>query len=301
MAEERTWPALVVRAPDTEIPWDDLVAAVVDDHPAVAVEDLIPPPLPPGGVWDPDVPPPDPPAGAPLAVRVFFRDPAERDHLLADLRTRYPALRLEPDEVPDGDWAARSQRELTAVRAGTFLIAPPWDRPLSPDPALTIIVIEPSTGFGTGHHPSTRLCLEALSALDVAGLDVLDVGTGSGVLALAAASRGASSVRGLELDEDALEAARAGASLNPAIPPVDWIAGDFRAQPVAPADVVLANLTGGLISRAAADLRRMVRPGGTLVVSGFLATEAADVQQALGGRQVRHHDEAGWTALALAP
>ncbi|MGE3275668.1 MAG: 50S ribosomal protein L11 methyltransferase [Vicinamibacterales bacterium] len=299
MAEGRAWPALAIRAPGTDTPWDELIAAVLDDHPAVAVEDLAALPLPPGGVWDPTAPPPEPVPTEPIAWRVFFREAAERDVLAAELRERYPALVLEPVDVPDEDWAARSQRELTAIRAGTFLVAPPWDRPDAPPAGVTVLVIEPSTGFGTGHHASTRLCLEALSALDLTGLDVLDVGTGSGVLALAAASRQAGRVRGLEVDPDALDAARGSALRNPDVPAVEWLAGDIRTHTAAPADLVLANLTGGLLVRAASDLVRAVRPGGHLVVSGFLEDEAEAVHAALGGTLVARYAEHGWIALVL--
>ncbi|MGE0040165.1 MAG: 50S ribosomal protein L11 methyltransferase [Vicinamibacterales bacterium] len=301
MAEGRAWPALVVRAPDRERPWDDLVAVLLDDHEPAAIEDLAEQPLPPGGVWDPTAPPPDVPPATPLAWRVFFRDPRARDEAAADLRRRYPALACTATSVADEDWAARSQRDLAAVRAGDFLVAPPWDVPASVPDGVTLIVIEPSTGFGTGHHQSTRLCLRALSALDVAGLDVLDIGTGSGVLALAAASRGAATVRALDVDEDAVAAARDSAARNPGLPAVEWIVGDLRTQPVAPADLVLANLTGGLLERAAADIRRASRPGARLVVSGFVEAEADRVAGALGGPVLARYTEDDWVALVLAP
>ena len=102
--------------------------------------------------------------------------------------------------MPDDDWAARSQQSLTAVRAGSFIVAPPWDLPDSPPADVTVIVIEPSMGFGTGHHATTRLCLRLLSDIDVSDLDVLDLGTGSGVLSMAAALRGARRVVGIDVD-----------------------------------------------------------------------------------------------------
>src|SRR5262245_31301262 len=190
-------------------------------------------PLPPGGLWDRTFPPvPEPPA--PLRWRVFFHNAEDRDRAAAALTASLPALAVSRLEIADEDWAARSQQSLRAIQAGRFIIAPPWDVP----PALSerseskgqpiVIVIEPSMGFGTGHHATTRLCLRLLSELDVRGLDVLDIGTGSGVLAMAAAMIGARRVTALDVDRDAIGAARHSAGLNPLPVEIDFRVGDFR-------------------------------------------------------------------------
>lgn len=299
MADARSWPALLLEAPDCAQRYEDIVALVLDDLEPAAIEDLVELPVPPGGVWDPTVALPDRHPAEPLRWRVFFREPPERDAAAAALAIRCPSLRCVAIEVPDEDWAARSQRSLSAIRAGDFLIAPPWDLPAAPTAGVTLIVIEPSMGFGTGHHQSTRLCLTALSTLTLDGREVLDVGSGSGVLALAAASRGAR-VRALDVDADAVASARASAALNPGLPPVEWAVGDFRTMQVAPAEVVFANLTGGLLIQAANAVRRLVLPGGTLVVSGFVEDEVDDVSRALALLPLRQWDEDGWVALATA-
>ena len=126
----------------------------------------------------------------------------------AALASSWPSLQLSPVDVPDEDWAARSQRSLTAVSAGRFIVAPPWDVPAATAAGTTVIVIEPSMGFGTGHHPTTRLCLRPLSTIDMRGRRVLDIGTGSGVLAMAAAFERRPDVLGLDVDQDAIDAAR---------------------------------------------------------------------------------------------
>ncbi|MGD9906678.1 MAG: 50S ribosomal protein L11 methyltransferase [Vicinamibacterales bacterium] len=299
MAEPRHWPALVVRAAaiDEHGDLDGLVTLALDDTPPLAIEDLAPMPLPPGGLWDPTAPPPLPPPPAPLAWRICFKDDADRTRAAAAIAALDRELSVESVDLPDDDWVARSQQALTAVVAGPFVVAPPWDIP-EPRPAR-LIVIEPSMGFGTGHHATTRLCLAALGDLDVRGHTVVDVGTGSGVLALAAAQAGAAAVIGLDIDEDAVAAARRSAALNPAIPPVTFTVADIAAD-AAPADVVVANLTGAMLRRDAAILARRVAPGGHLVVSGFMDDERTGVEAALVAFAVeRRLAEDGWCAAVL--
>ena len=169
---ERHWPALVVRADtvDESGELDGLVTLALDGCQVLAIEDLTPLPLPPGGLWDPTAPPPPRPPPAPLAWRLCFSADADRARAIAAIGALGRGLTLEPIDLPDDDWVARSQQALTAITAGPFIVAPPWDVP-SPVPAgRRLIVIEPSMGFGTGHHATTRLCLRALGALDVAGL-----------------------------------------------------------------------------------------------------------------------------------
>jgi ribosomal protein L11 methyltransferase len=279
----------------------DLVSAILDDYGPAAIEDLIEVPLPPGGLWDPTFPPPPDPPPAPLAWRVFFEDPSARTRAMAALSARCPHLALTPTDVDDEDWAARSQQSITAVAAGRFIVAPPWDVPDTPRPGTTVIVIEPSMGFGTGHHPTTRLSLRALSEIDVRGRQVLDVGTGSGVLAMAAALSGAVEAVGLDIDQDAIDSARASALLNTLPPVIRFVTGDFRTDPPAPADVVVANLTGWMLRTTAPRLMTLMRPGGTLVISGFDESEEADVRAAFAPlAQTQRHAETGWVALALS-
>lgn len=295
-----SWPALVVRAATLDDPSEDAVAAVLDDYSLAAIEDLADRPLPPGGLWDPTYPPiPDPPP-TPLHWRVFFQLDTERSQALAALRAAFPTLSIDLVDVPDDDWAARSQKSLTAVRAGSFIVAPPWDLPDSPPADVTVIVIEPSMGFGTGHHATTRMCLRQLSDVDVSDLDVLDLGTGSGVLSMAAALRGARTVVGIDVDVDAIASAEASAALNTLPDTIEFRVADFRSAPPKAADVVLANLTGGMLTSTAAQLGTLVRPGGTLILSGFDHTEVDAVREAFGNfAELARLTEDSWMALHL--
>src|SRR5687768_12284820 len=183
---------------------------------------------------------------SPELWRVFFSTSADRDIAAKELPRQFPELSFRTVDEPDDDWAARSQASLRAVRVGNIVIAPPWDMP---DPVgsllgtrTTTVVIQPSMGFGTGHHATTRLCIAALQQLDLRGRSVLDAGTGSGVLAIAACRLGASSVLAVDDDPDAIQSAGESIVLNPGVN-VALRTADLRSPTLLPHDVVTANLT----------------------------------------------------------
>jgi ribosomal protein L11 methyltransferase len=294
----RTWPALLLRAKAVDDS-EELVSGVLADFSPVAIHDLAERPLPPGGLWDPTFPPiPDPPP-SPLHWNVCFNDAAERDRAAAAIGAMLPGLSIDRVDLPDEDWAARSQRALTAVRAGRFIIAPPWDLPAD-DVDATVIVIEPSMGFGTGHHATTRMCLRLLSDIDIADLTVLDLGTGSGVLSMAAALSGARRVLGIDVDADAIVSAESSARLNTLPDTITFRVADFRKDTPPSADLVLANLTGGMLIAAAGVIASLVRRSGHLVLSGFDQTEAGGVLEAFEGfvEQLRLTEDS-WVAVLL--
>jgi ribosomal protein L11 methyltransferase len=244
--------------------------------------------------------------------RVYFSTHAERDRAAGDLTRQFPYLALHPLDVPDEDWVARSQAGLRAIRVADLVIAPPWDMPggdaLQTEPASArphhhqvplVIVIRPSMGFGTGHHATTRLCLAALQQLDLQGASVVDVGTGSGVLAIAASRLGASRVVGIDDDPDALEAAADNVVLNHAAE-VALTPGDLRAISPGTFDVVTANLTGGLLIDAADHIRDLATSGGRMILSGFLRQEEAEVMAAYAACiPVSRTEEEEWVCISL--
>jgi ribosomal protein L11 methyltransferase len=274
----RKWPALVVSGVpglrsaerDDGSPTDsDLFQAALTDYDVAAVEET-----------------------ADDSWRVFFQGETDRDRAAAALAAQFPDLRVHMVDVPDEDWAARSQAALHAVQVGNIIVAPPWDAP-------TVVTILPSMGFGTGHHATTRLCLAALQRLDLRGRTVIDVGTGSGVLAIAASLRGAGNVIGIDDDPDAVQAARENLALNPNARVVLRV-GDLREAQTAWADVVLANLTGGLLISAAEQLRLLTGDGGRLILSGFAGHDEADVLSAFADRAVEHRgQEDEWVCVTL--
>ncbi|RPI51472.1 MAG: 50S ribosomal protein L11 methyltransferase, partial [Acidobacteria bacterium] len=142
-------------------------------------------------------------------LRAFFTTADARDAAARALAAAFGShLFVETLEVEDEDWAARSQAQLRAITVGRIVVAPPWDPSVAtPKRGQTpfLVCIQPSMGFGTGHHATTRLTLRALQELPVAERAVLDIGCGSGVLAIAAVKLGARSAVGIDIDPDALE------------------------------------------------------------------------------------------------
>jgi ribosomal protein L11 methyltransferase len=233
-------------------------------------------------------------------LTAFFPSCAARDAALAGVATHYQAVAVD---VPDEDWARRSQQGLAPITVGRVTIYPdPAGIPKKlPAPVSGLsIVITPSMGFGTGHHATTRLCLAALQEIDLRGRSVLDVGTGSGVLAIASSLLGAARVEGIDVDADAIAAARDNLLLNPGAPNVTFTCADLSTAPLPVADVITANLTGGLLARAAPRLLAAVSAGGALLLSGVMAAERDGVVRAFTGAQIvgeQREDE--WVGLTV--
>lgn len=236
--------------------------------------------------------------------RVFFDAPERRQRAAEWVRDLGdPRVTSEALDVEDEDWARRSQADLRPVRVARIVVAPPWaaeQARAEAGPDAILIVVVPSTGFGTGHHASTRLCLALLQEIRVRDRTVLDVGTGSGVLAIAAARLGARSVVAIDNDPDAIEAVRENVALNQIPAPLRVESVDFRTVTGDPADIIVANLTGELLRRSASQLVGRLSPGGDLVLSGVLAEEQSAVVAAVetaGGRLHLAKAEDEWVGL----
>jgi ribosomal protein L11 methyltransferase len=201
-------------------------------------------------------------------------------------------------EVGDVDWVRLTQAQFPPTRIGEALwIVPSWHEP--PDPSAINIRLDPGVAFGTGTHPTTRLCLAWLAQNMPRGAHVLDYGCGSGVLAIAAAKLGAREVIGTDIDEQALDAARANSERNG----VDARYTAPGRLPAGPFDVVLANILANPLRLLAPMLLARVAPGGSLVLSGVLQRQAgelvatyAQVDSALPLRVWATDD--GWVCLA---
>jgi len=190
---------------------------------------------------------------------------------------------VSAEAVPLG-WDERWRAFHRPVRVGPLWVGPPWERP--PGDA-TPVVIDPGRAFGTGGHPTTRLCLQLLLQLELGSL--IDVGCGSGVLAIAASRLGFSPVVAVDHDPAALEAARRNALVNEAS--VDLRRGDALEEALPDADVLVANVSSAFVSQVARRMRAR-----TLLVSGYLESERPT---AAGYDPIRRLTQDGWAADLL--
>jgi ribosomal protein L11 methyltransferase len=227
----------------------------------------------------------------------------ERPGLPASLEQALGPLeaRVEATPVPEVDWVARFRETFRGFTVGRFHVAPAWDVPERLAPGACLIRVDPGRAFGTGTHETTRLCLAEIEALHARRTPdrVLDVGTGTGILAIASARLGAALVAGVDNDAEALVSAREHARLNGVS--LSLVHGDAGAA-LRPGlfDLVLANITAPLLRANAASLAALVAPGGTLVLSGLLSNEAPSVAEAyaaLGTPRERLDGE--WSALTF--
>ena len=186
---------------------------------------------------------------------------------------------VEPVAVPDVDWVARFREGFRSFRAGRWLVAPVWDAPRRGAPET--LVVDPGRAFGTGTHETTRLCLAALEGLAARRPlgRTLDLGAGTGLLAVAAARLGASPVVATDVDSEAVASSRTHAGLNDARLLLARADGGRGLRPGS-FDLVLANLMALLLVDRADEIRCLLAPGGALVLSGLLAGDVAEVRAA---------------------
>ena len=207
-----------------------------------------------------------------------------------------------PVEVPERDWSVAWRTHHRPMQVGPrSWVHPPWEKPPRPGVA---VAIDPGMAFGTGSHPTTALCLERCDELlsRFPGADLLDVGTGSGVIALLAKMLGAGRVVGTENDPVSLEAARQGAALN-GIDGVDWVLAEDPAAVPGRFKIVIANILLNTLEELAPAIAGKVADGGRLVLSGLLAAQGDAAERAYvaqGLRPVARKERERWLRVELS-
>ncbi|QRM18012.1 50S ribosomal protein L11 methyltransferase [Dechloromonas sp. TW-R-39-2] len=184
--------------------------------------------------------------------------------------TEVPAFTVEI--IEEQNWVQLTQAQFDPIRVSERLwIVPSWHE--SPDPAAVNLILDPGMAFGTGSHPTTRLCLEWLERVVTDQISVLDYGCGSGILAIAAARLGAGRVAGVDIDPHAVQAARANAERNG----VTALFADSAAPVAGQYDLVVANILSNPLRVLAPAICAHVRSGGQLALSGILREQAEEI------------------------
>ncbi|TME87860.1 MAG: 50S ribosomal protein L11 methyltransferase [Chloroflexi bacterium] len=245
-------------------------------------------------------------AGADHTVKAYVVEDADAFAKVSDVRDALghlqafglgPIGELVARRVDDKDWLESWKAEFVPIRIGAFLVRPTWSESIVGEGVE--LVLDPGMAFGTGLHPTTQQCLEALSTLPLGGKSVLDVGTGSGILAIAAAKRGASPVVAVDTDTLAVDAARENAVRNGvAIPVAAGSAADVPGR----FDVVVANIVSPVLQQIASHLAARLASGGTLLVAGISVPAERATREALRSARLGVLDRTvrdDWVALAL--
>jgi len=242
-----------------------------------------------------------------VKLGAYFDEPTNADHIKQAVEAEFArAGRLNAlssvsiSAVPEQDWMQKWKEGFEAVEIGRRLVvAPSWKLPGKSDDRV-VIQIDPGMAFGTGTHETTRLCLEAIER-DWHGGSLLDVGTGTGILAIAAALLAPGSrVVAIDIDPQAVEVARENLAVNGVSSSIELREGQPRNLAPQEFGVIVANLTAEVIVDLLADLARCLAPGGWMILSGILTELAEDVERALGacGFKVTERREAAeWCAL----
>ncbi|MFC3167692.1 MULTISPECIES: 50S ribosomal protein L11 methyltransferase [Paracoccus] len=240
-------------------------------------------------------------------VGVYFTE-APDEIALALLAAAYGANPFAISEVPDVDWVAHVKRELTPVRAGRFYVHGSHDADTVPE-GVEALCIEAAMAFGTGHHNTTKGCLEALDRLATQGFQphrIVDIGCGTAVLAMAAARLWPVTVLASDIDAVAVDTAAANVIANGLDGRVICLEAAGFDHPMlednAPYDLVLANILKQPLIDLAPEMAQVVAPGGRVVLSGILTTQAQEVTQVYGDAGFtleRRDDLAEWSALVM--
>jgi ribosomal protein L11 methyltransferase len=233
----------------------------------------------------------------------FAPDEASADALVAELKQaepNAPATSRRPLETVD--WTLRWREGLGPRRFGRLTVVPSWVTGAHPSDPSTV-VLDPETAFGSGEHGSTRAALALLERHIHAGDRVLDLGSGSGILAIAAAKLGDSRAIGIESDVDANPVARRNADRNGVTHLVEFLDGDAAdvTPLLGPADLLLSNILRTVNTVLLPSIVAALRPGGLAIFSGMEEAEAPEFRSSLASARLHVRDEvtdAGWWAVA---
>jgi ribosomal protein L11 methyltransferase len=222
-------------------------------------------------------------------LEIYFKDEQQSDSfekVLVRYAEEYSALNKRElkfstlkEGLPEVNWNSSWQKSWKPTRVGNFVVHPPWERPAA-EQGVTALEIKPGMAFGTGTHPTTHLLLKWIDRADFSEQNVLDVGSGSGILAIAAIKRGAPFALGIDIDADAVDNARENATLNDVAHETFFrLMGPGQLEQMYRFQVVMANMIYPKIADLFDDLVRLTEPGGELLISGLLDSDQPKISE----------------------
>lgn len=223
------------------------------------------------------------------------------DEGLRELVERFPewVIQVKGITVQEEDWATAWKAYFKPTRVGRrFVIKPTWEE-IEPGAEDLVLELDPGMAFGTGTHATTSLCLEVLDEIVQPGMKVFDLGTGSGILAIAAAKLGAE-VEAVDLDPVAVRVAQENIDLNKVSEQVTAKHGDLGSVLNGQADLVVANIIADVILLLLSDLKRILKPEGEFLASGIIDNRADDVEAGMreaGLEVIEKRESSGWVLL----
>jgi len=219
----------------------------------------------------------------------------------SDVHKALGRLEVSTENLPDENWETSWRKYYNPIKIGKkLLVCPPWEIPDIKD--RETILIDPGMAFGTGIDETTRLCLEALENTVMPGHSVLDIGCGSGILAIGALKLGAASALGVDTAVDAVKSAKQNAELNKIFDRVDFVFGNAVDIITEKHDIVCANISADVIIDLASDFSRYMMTGSVLILSGIIEEREQDVISTmldLGFTLCDRKEENGWVCLVM--
>ncbi|WP_003542316.1 50S ribosomal protein L11 methyltransferase [Desulfotomaculum nigrificans] len=238
-------------------------------------------------------------------VKGYFPEGPGLEDKLALLQERLAALpladvpRMETKRVAEEDWATAWMKYYKPVEIGRRLaVKPSWEDYTPPEGRL-VLELDPGMAFGCGNHPTTTMCMEFLEEIIKGGETAVDVGTGTGILAITAAKLGAAKVIAVDLDEVAVQVARENVQRNQVQGQVEVLQGNLLDKVTQPVDLVIANIIAKVIIILAPDVRKILKPGGYFIASGIIRFRAEEVREKLqeaGFKVLERKEDGEWVS-----
>lgn len=243
--------------------------------------------------------------------KVYAADNEQGLEMLRDIEARIEELRKTPEaalygtleitvcDLPEEDWQSGWKQYYKPIHVERLVVVPLWED-YEAEAGETVMKIDPGMAFGTGAHETTRLCLKALTQVDLEGKKVLDVGCGSGILSIGGVLLGAESAFGCDIDQLAVEVAKRNAALNGLEEKTAYAAGDLLSVVEGQYPVVVANIVADVILTLLKDLHRVLLPGGLFIASGIIDTRKEELLagiKAAGLEILNIEEERGWVAI----